>query len=141
MTRLAIPAALLLLLGACAGKAPTTAGGGEFGFEALSDALRAHGAQVRPGAKIEQPFFAVPGRFLGVNGEDVQVFEYPDVASARAAAAQISPDGGTIGTAKPFWAAPPHFYLRDRVLVLYTGDAARVRDALEAVLGPQFAGQ
>ena len=141
MKRLAIPAAVLLLLGACAGKGRTTPERGEFGFDALRAALRAHGAQVRPGEEIAQPFFSVAGRFLSVDGEDVQVFEYAGAGAARAEAARISPDGATIGTSKPFWAAPPHFHLRDRVIVLYTGDAAPVRAALEAVMGPQFAGR
>jgi len=99
------------------------------------------GLVCHPGEAVEQPFFSVAGRFLAVNGEDVQVFEYADAEAARAEAATVSPDGGTIGTAKPFWAAPPHFYRRDRVIVLYTGDAGRVRTPLEAVMGPQFAGR
>jgi hypothetical protein len=140
MQRIVIAVAALLL-SACASKSPPAGGEAPFGFEALAAALRARGAQVLPGEAVEQPFFSVAGRFLAVNGEDVQVFEYADAEAARAEAATVSPDGGTIGTAKPFWAAPPHFYRRDRVIVLYTGDAGRVRTPLEAVMGPQFAGR
>lgn len=131
--------ATAVLLYAC-DRGPTAPRGG-LDYDGLAAALRAKGARVETGGPVEQPFFSVRGRFLRVNGEDVQVFVYADEAAAGKDAALVSADGSTIGTAKPFWAGPPHFYRRDRVIVLYVGDAAPVRAALESVLGPQFAGR
>jgi predicted small secreted protein len=128
------------VLGGCAHNPARTDGGG-MDYDGLAAALRTQGAMVQRGGPIDQPFLSIPGRFLGVNGEDVQVFEYRDAEAARAEAARVSPDGGAIGTSRPFWAAPPHFYRRDRVIVLYVGEAAAVRTQLEAVLGAQFAGR
>ncbi len=114
---------------------------GELDYDGLASALRAQGARVEPGENIEQPFFSVRGRFLRVNGEDVQAFQYASAEAAVADAARVSPDGGTIGTAKPFWAAPPHFYRRDRLIVLYVGENAAVQSLVERVMGPPFAGR
>lgn len=138
--RAVFAALLVAALAACAHN-PTQTNGPLLDYDGLVAAFRAQGARVAPGGAVEQPFFSAAGRFLGVNGEDVQVFEYGDSEAARAEAARVSPDGSAIGTARPFWAAPPHFYRRDRIIVLYVGEAAAVRAPLEAVLGPQFAGR
>jgi hypothetical protein len=38
------------------------------------------------------------------------------------------------------WVAPPHFYSGGKLLVLYVGDKQRTLEALDLLLGPQFAG-
>jgi hypothetical protein len=70
----------------------------------------------------------------------VQVFEYPDRAKAEKDAARVSADGMTIGTAKPHWLAPPHFFRRGKLIVLYVGNDEQVLRALQERLGPAFAG-
>lgn len=107
----------------------------------LLRALRAAGARVGPREALEQPFIAARGFLVPVEGEGVQVFEYPDAAAAAAEAARVSPDGTQVGLSRPLWAAPPHFFRNGRVLVLYVGEDARVLRRLQAVLGPQFAGR
>jgi plastocyanin len=96
---------------------------------------------VEPAGEIEQPFFSVRGNSITVNGENVQVFEYADEASAEAEATTISSDGSSIGTSIVSWVAPPHFYQTGRIIVLYVGTNTRVIDILEEVVGPQIAGQ
>lgn len=110
-------------------------------YASLVASLKATGVTVEPGDEVEQPFFSVTGRTIKVNGQDVQVFEYPDTASADAEAAQVSPDGSAVGTTMMTWTAPPHFYKGGRVIVLYVGTDASVIAALKAALGAQFAGQ
>ena len=78
---------------------------------------------------------------ITVHGEDVQVFQYPDPAVADVEAALISPEGSAVGTTKLQWIGSPHFYKKGKLLVLYVGDSAPVLKALDAVLGPQFAGR
>lgn len=78
---------------------------------------------------------------IKVHGEDVQVFQYANVAAAQAEAAPISRDGMSVGTRKIFWVGAPHFFKKEKLLVLYVGDNPKVRKTLEAVLGQQFAGQ
>jgi hypothetical protein len=107
----------------------------------LIASLRAAGAPVEQAGGADQPFLSVKGVTIKVHGADVQVFQYRNPADTEAQAAAISPDGGTVGTTKIHWVGRPHFYKKERVLVLYVGDDAKVLKALEAVLGPQFAGK
>jgi hypothetical protein len=106
-----------------------------YGLVKLTDALRMNGQLVEFGDAIDQPFFSVSGQIILVNGEDVQVFEYPDAAASAAEAAQISPDASSVGTSMMTWVATPHFYALDRVIVLYVGDNQAVLDALNELLG------
>jgi hypothetical protein len=91
--------------------------------------------------EVDQPFLSVTGTMIQVQGEDVQVFEYSSAAELQAQAGSISRDGTAVGTRKIHWIGSPHFFKRDRVLVLYVGDDRKVLKLLEAVLGQQFAGQ
>lgn len=107
----------------------------------VADALRAAGLTVEDGGTVEQPFFGVPARILIADGNDVQVYELGSAAAAEKAAADIAPNGGSIGTTMMSWMAPPHFFRRDRLIVNYLGSSARTLTALQNLLGPQFAGQ
>ena len=106
----------------------------------LSEDLRAAGASVDVGGPIGQSFFGVPGQLLTVNGIVVQVYEYPGLEDAERDAAQVSPDGHTVGLTSILWVATPHFYTLGSLIVLYVGDDADLPPLLEEVLGPQFAG-
>jgi hypothetical protein len=108
---------------------------------ALIGALRAAGAKVVQEQMLSQPFFDVEARILEVDGEGVQVFEYGDAATAAAQAARVSGDGSQVGTSKPHWVAPPHFYRQGRLLVLYLGDDTQTLGRLACLLGPPFAGR
>lgn len=109
----------------------------------LLTALRAEGARVEEGAEVEQRFFSVKGQIVKLNGADVQVFEYVDDRAAAAEAKKVAPDASQVGDLSVGWAAaaPPHFYTKGRVIVLYTGSDSVVTDPLERTLGPQFAGR
>jgi len=108
---------------------------------ALIGALRAAGAKVVQEQMLRQPFFDVEARILEVDGEGVQVFEYGDAATTAAQAARVSSDGSQIGTSKPLWVGPPHFYRKGRLLVLYVGEDTRTLERLACLLGPPFAGR
>jgi hypothetical protein len=110
-------------------------------YVSLVEALRAEGAVIEPKGDISQVFFSVPGVLISVNGEDVQVFEFPDEESAETEAATISPDGSSTPTTMITWIAPPHFFKNSGVIVLYVGTNEAVVALLERVLGPQFAGR
>ena len=107
----------------------------------LTEKLRGQGATVAiTKEKISQPFFSVPGRIVKVNGEALQVFEYATPSAADADASRVSTDGTTIGTSKPSWMAPPHFFKSEKFLVLYVGGNQTVLNVLRGALGSQFAG-
>ena len=90
--------------------------------------------------RVSQPFFAVRGRIVKINAEAVQVFEYPRTPAVDVDARKISTDGRTIGTSKPSWMAPPHFFKSGKFLVLYIGGNQTILNVLQGALGSQFAG-
>ena len=110
-------------------------------YASLLANLRATGARVTPAGKVVQPFFSVSGKAIQVNGEAVQVFQYRDAARTDEQAALVSRNGSTVGTTKVHWLGPPHFYKREKLLVLYIGENDQVLRALEGALGHPFAGQ
>ena len=116
-------------------------GGDVVDYVSFVDNLRATGAIVTPGGSISQPFFTVEGIVILVNGDDVQVFEYPTFIDAEFDARKVSPDGSSIGTSMPFWIGSPHFYLKENIIVLYVGDNLDTLSIIESVLGSQFAGR
>ncbi len=134
---------LLAFIAVACGSLPG-AGASPAGIEdqaSLIEALRVSGATIELGEPVDQIFFTVRGQIIRVNGADVQVFEYESAEAMQADAAQVAPDGGSIGTSMITWISTPHFYQAGRILVLYVGDDPAIIELLEGALGPQFAGR
>ena len=112
---------------------------GQSEADELYEALRAAGASVEVGGPMSQEFFSVPGQVLTINGTGVQLFEYAGPEEAQRDAAQVAPDGGSVGTTMIMWIAPPHFYALGALIVLYVGDDAAITLLLEGALGAPFA--
>lgn len=139
LARVLLIAGLSLLTAACApGQAETVAA--PLDANALIEALTAPGAEVDDGGAVEQAFFSVDGRIVRVDGEDVQVFEYPDAAARQAESELIQPDGSPNPTTMVTWVDTPHFWARDSLIVLYVGQDEATISALDAVLGEAIAG-
>ena len=145
----AIGIALLTLLSACGPSSsqgetsneetPSGTINSEFDMEKLMIGLIDQGVSYGIGDDVTQPFFSVAGQTIIVNRESVQVFTYAS-PKRKAEADLVDPTGFTVGTTSISWVAPPHFYIRDSLLVLYLGGNGPVINLLEAALGPQFAG-
>ena len=84
---------------------------------------------------MEDSFFSVPGRTITVNGMQVTVFEFADEAAQQAAAATISGGGFIIGTSAVDWIDTPHFWAKDRLIVLYVGKDPAQIDLFNGLLG------
>jgi hypothetical protein len=120
---------------------PTAKGRSSGDLVRLTAKLRRQGAAVvLTNERVSQPFFSATGRIVKINGEGVQVFQYPRPSTADADAKKVSADGSSIGTNKPSWMAPPHFFKSGKFLVLYVGGNQTVLKVLQGVLGSQFAG-
>lgn len=136
-------AVLLLALAACGGGTPPQASG--LDEQAFIQQLRAKGATVVETGSGGQLPLAGTGALLKVNGEDVQVYAYPTADQATADTTRIAPDGFSINEGKKTiaidWISIPHFYHKDRLIVFYLGANANMLALLEAILGPQFAGE
>lgn len=110
-------------------------------IDSLAEALKAQGLSVERAGEVSQPFSSVEGHAINVDGENVQVFQYPTAEAARKEAAQVRPDGSGVGTSMVSWIGPPHFYRKDNLIVLYVGDNPKATGALRSSLGAQFAGR
>lgn len=139
---------IVVLIGACSGQTdsgtqsgagPAPSAGGS--VPAIVGALRSAGLKVAAAGTLQQPFFTAAANVFTVEGNDLQLYEFGTAAEAERAAAQVAPDGGSIGTASIAWMAPPHFFRNDRVVAIYIGTSARVHAELQRLLGPQFAGR
>ena len=110
------------------------------GIGTLVSDLEGLGAVVSLGDSLSQPFFSVTGQEVTVNREAVQVFTYPSPKEAQSDADLVDKTGFEVGTTMVSWVAPPHFFLKDNLLVLYVGGNSAVISLLQETLGPQFAG-
>jgi len=134
-----------LLLTAC-GTAPQSHGGPVQDQVSLIDALR-KSVTVDISGTVAQPFLhPQSGTTVRLSGTalaapaDVQLFEYASATDAQADAHQIRADGSGTATTIVDWVAPPHFFLKGRVLVIYAGNDSAVVSLLRNLLGAQFAG-
>jgi hypothetical protein len=135
------------------GSPPQSHGGPVRDHVSFVDALRAAGYTVDPVGQVRQPFLRAAGTVLRIGGgglrgsAEVQSYNYDDrdlgtdgFAAARADADRIQPDGQP-STGRVAWTAPPHFFRKERLLVIYVGADPAVVRLLAVMLGPQFAGQ
>ena len=137
---------LALLLAACG--APAQSHGGPVEDQvSLIDALRGKNLIVDISGTVSQPFLnPQSGTACRISGgslttpADLQLFDYGSATAASADANRISPDGGGTSTTRISWTAPPHFFLKGRVLALYLGNDSAVLKVLQSLLGPQIAG-
>ena len=141
---------LVVLIGflvAACGSVPQSHGGPVQDQVSLIDALR-RSATVDISGSVAQPFLHPrSGTTIRMSGSalnapaDLQLFEYASASAASADAHQIRADGSGTATAIVDWVAPPHFYVKGRVLVIYVGSDPAMLSLLQSLLGPQFAGR
>jgi len=157
---LSLTLAVVLLSTACGQPLPATVGieryyshGGPLrDHVSYVDHLRGKEYEVEPVADVRQPFLRAEGTVLRVSGRDLkspvelQSYNYDDtdlgedgLNAAEEDASKIGPDGQPRAMSI-LWAGQPHFYRKERVIVLYLGEDKVVLDLLADLLGPQFAG-
>lgn len=117
---------------------PSSHGGPVRDQPSLIDALRASGLTVNPVVKVQQPVLSGTGDTVQVNSETIQVYEYSDAKAAQDDASKVQPNG-TVPGVSVTWPGQPHFYLKERIVVIYPGTDQKVLTALEAALGKPFA--
>jgi len=117
---------------------------GELTLTSFAQQVRDSGVAVRVRGEVSQPFFEVDGQLVDIAGESVQVYEYADTYEARAAADAVAEDGRQIAAGDDLtfvdWISTPHFYQRDRLIVVYVGEHDGVLHVLDGALGDPFAG-
>lgn len=108
----------------------------------LLSALAAQGAQVEetPG-RVVKPYLSMPGVVLRVDGQPLQVFQYPDAAALAADVAGLAPNASSIDGRPLAWPAAPHFWRQGGLLALAVTDDQGLVELISSVLGAQFAGR
>ena len=143
--------AALLLVAACTGGSdaiPTAPAGASTpaatesaSVSSVVHSLRAAGLDVKAAGTLKQPFFSVSAQVFTVDGTDLQIYAFSGADSAAKAAAQVSADGGSIGTTSMAWMAAPHFFRREKLIAISIGGSPKVLAELKRIFGPQFAGR
>ncbi len=109
-------------------------------YASFIEALEELGIQVQLVEELEDSSFGVPTKVVSINGETVQVFEFPTATDAHDASLLVSKDGTEIGTSMIRWIDTPHFYTQDKIIVLYVGHTTNTMNLLDSLLDKQFAG-
>jgi len=133
-----------LSLGGCGGSPVTSTPTESFAVKdraSLIIGFQASNATAEIVESVFQDFFSPEGSLVRVNGVDIQVFEYETPEAMEQEAAQVSSDGGSVGTSMMAWMAPPHFYKTGRIIVIYIGSDEKTLNLVQTVMGSQFAGQ
>ena len=109
-------------------------------YGSLVSHLKESGLLVEAGGEVEQPFFTPKAKVIriGDSGE-AQIYEYATEEQAASEAAKVNANG-SIGTSMPMWIAPPHFFRKRSLIVLYLGSDDYTLLALRGALGNQYAG-
>lgn len=100
----------------------------------LVKALRAAGVQVDPAGGAESRF-GVDGAAYRIDGQVVDVYAFPDSASRRTAASEVSGDGRSFQGSPSPGLSNPHLWGIGRLLVLYDGDNGGTILLLSGLLG------
>jgi hypothetical protein len=108
--------------------------------DSLLATLQGAGLEVTTGGDVSQSFFSVGGKVLVLNGEELQVYEYPAPEAAETDASSVAADGSEVGTVMVDWVSTPHFFRSGNLIVVYVGENEAVLQALQSLLGTQFAG-
>jgi hypothetical protein len=110
-------------------------------LDSLLAALEAEGLEPEVIDTLSQPFFEVDATIVTLTTGEMQVYEFADEQAAQDAAAQVAPDGASIGTTSMMWMASPHFYRSGPLIIIYLGFDEDTASTLSTMLGEQFAGQ
>ncbi len=90
-----------------------------------------------PQDRLSQPLFSAPDRPILVNGEVVHVYPYEQQGQAEAEQVRITENGVEVNGQVVELQGTPHFFRKDRLIVLYLGQNQTVLQALQDVLGTE----
>jgi penicillin-binding protein 2 len=84
---------------------------------------------------VLHPFFRAPGQIARVNGQDLQVFVYPDATERKSDSARISADGRLIAGEVVDWPVPPRFVASGNVLGVLLSTDTRLAGRVDRAIG------
>jgi hypothetical protein len=139
MRRVTLVVVVLLLLYGCAEDEESPAGGEQvLGYADLVASLAGHGLPVEELGVADGTPFSVEAHSLILEGQSVSVYEYPDSESRERDSSTIAMAGWSVNNNPVEWTGNPHYWLLDRLIVLYLGDDASVITALTQAVGDEL---
>ena len=127
----------MLLLAACTQSEPTQ-------YDNLVRLMRDVGIEVSEVGEIQFHCLLVNPKIVMLRGGMVEIYEYPDDATASEAVVKISPSvfasALQVTNSRVLIEPYHHVYKGDNLLVRYVGDDDDVLTVLDSALGTQFAG-
>jgi hypothetical protein len=106
-------------------------------FDEFVAGLEAAGADVEVVGDFDQPlpFIEVTAHIVRVNGADVQVLEFEDESSRRAAEALLQDRTSSIQDVLPEWITQANIWSNGNLIALYVGEDAETIRLITSLLG------
>ena len=106
--------------------------------------LKDNGFKSITSQKIKRTPFSVKGVLIGLNGDNVEVFEYPDHDTALNEGMMLA-QKYTKNTVQNQWKNTIHLYIRDKIIIFYMGTEKDILATLEknqefSMVSPAIAG-
>ena len=112
-----------------------------FNYQTLFNELKKYDPTILKGNDIKEIFFKVPAKIIRIGEDKIQVYEYPSAEEMEKEASRISDEGYQVKNVIINWFKPPHFYKKDKTLVLYLGNNESIKSELEKIIGREFIGK
>ncbi len=95
---------------------------------------------------VEESILLGERKWLTINGsENISVYLYESNDEMEKDASYLSDDGFSYNNGKNAmdieWISYPHFFKSHNMIVLYLGENSKIVNAIEELVGPQFAGE
>lgn len=87
---------------------------------------------------VDQPFIPVTGRLVQMNGQEIQVFEFPTQLEREQVSDLIAREGFSIEGVAP-GVQDPHVWAQGRLIVLHVGQDQNTINTLNSILGERIA--
>lgn len=80
--------------------------------------------------KIKRLPFSAEGVLIGLNNDNVQIFEYPDHETAQKEGVAFAQKYTRETSPKNLWRSVTHIYIRNKMIIFYMGKDANILSAL-----------
>lgn len=104
-------------------------------FDQLVREAETYGLNASLVGPIQQPFFSQAGEIILINGQQVQVFQFPSANEQKQAVGQIPRKGTPVAGTPVVQTEPLRVWSGGKLIALYSGQNPQVISFLNAVFG------
>ncbi|MBI2628777.1 hypothetical protein HYW74_01705 [Candidatus Pacearchaeota archaeon] len=133
--------AIILILGSTLYVINKTNNNETLDYQSFFNMMEKYNPNIQAGNITKEIFFKVPAKVIKIGDDKIQVYEYSSAEEMETEASKISDEGYRVKNVIINWLKPPHFYKKDKLLVLYLGENRSIMDDLEKIVGKEFIGK